>query len=103
MVLVADLEESIDKVLLSTTVEACIRINQLGVLSRFIKIQKSKGIFENISAPVFGAMIKAFGDAGNVNQVRDLWAQMQESSEAHSDNHQMSVEALVINRRGEEA
>ena len=46
-----------------------------GLLSRFIEFQKSKRIFKSICAPVFGAMIKAFGDAGNVNQVRDLWTQ----------------------------
>ena len=59
-----DPAESIDEVLLSSTVEACIRIEQL---SRFIGIQKSKWIYKSISAPIFVAMIKAFGDAGDVH------------------------------------
>jgi pentatricopeptide repeat protein len=104
MALVDDLEESIDEVLFSSTVEACIRIKQLGMLSQFIDTQKSKGIFKSISAPIFGAMMKAFGHAGNVHQVRDLWAQMQENQvKPTAITIGCVVEALVINRRGEEA
>eukprot|EP00930_Biecheleria_cincta_P104744 TRINITY_DN9714_c0_g1_i5.p1 TRINITY_DN9714_c0_g1~~TRINITY_DN9714_c0_g1_i5.p1 ORF type:complete len:867 (+),score=189.92 TRINITY_DN9714_c0_g1_i5:92-2692(+) len=104
MALVDGLEEPIDEVLFSSTIEAFIRIGQLGMLSQFIEAQKTKGIFKGISAPMFGAMIKAFGEAGNVHQVRELWAQMQENQvKPTAITIGCVVEALVINRRGEEA
>ena len=87
----------------------------------------------NISAPIYGAMIKAFGEAGYLHQVRELWAQLPlglempqgvvgtAASQVTSlclsvpllrQSHNVKptaitigcvVEALVINKQGEEA
>jgi len=104
MALISSLEEPIDEVLFSSTIEACIRIKRIGMLSQFIKDHKVKGIFKSMSAPIFGAMIKAFGESGDVPQVRELWAQMQESQvRPTAITIGCVVEALVINRQGEEA
>lgn len=102
--LIKNLEEQIDEVLFSSIIEACIRLKRLDTLSDFIERYKNKGLFRNISAPIYGAMIKAFGEQGHLHQVRELWAQLQ----AHNVKPTAItigcvVEALVINKQGEEA
>eukprot|EP00439_Symbiodinium_sp_Y106_P023694 s5439_g2.t3 len=78
--------EPIDEVLFSSIIEACIRIKR------------------NISAPIYGAMIKAFGEAGHLHQVRELWAQLQSHNvKPTAITIGCVVEALVINKQGEEA
>ncbi|CAJ1378370.1 unnamed protein product, partial [Effrenium voratum] len=104
MELINSLEEPIDEVLFSSIIEACIRIKKLDTLASFIARYKSKGLFKNISAPIFGAMIKAFGEAGQLHQVRDLWAQLQgHNVKPTAITIGCVVEALVINKQGEEA
>ncbi|OLP79066.1 Pentatricopeptide repeat-containing protein [Symbiodinium microadriaticum] len=84
--LIDSVEEPIDEVLFSSIIEACIRIKR------------------NISAPIYGAMIKAFGEAGHLHQVRELWAQLQSHNvKPTAITIGCVVEALVINKQGEEA
>lgn len=102
--LINSVEEPIDEVLFSSIIEACIRIKKLETLSDFIEHYKTKGLFKNISAPVYGAMIKAFGEAGHLHQVRELWAQLQgHNVKPTAITIGCVVEALVINKQGEEA
>eukprot|EP00435_Cladocopium_sp_Y103_P031465 s620_g8.t1 len=102
--LINSVEEPIDEVLFSSIIEACIRIKKLETLSDFIEHYKTKGLFKNISAPVYGAMIKAFGEAGHLHQVRELWAQLQRHNvKPTAITIGCVVEALVINKQGEEA
>mmetsp|Transcript_13840 Transcript_13840/g.32962 ORF Transcript_13840/g.32962 Transcript_13840/m.32962 type:complete len:870 (-) Transcript_13840:297-2906(-) len=104
MSLIESVEEPIDEVLFSSIIEACIRIKKLDSLSDFIGRYKLKGLFKNISAPIYGAMIKAFGEAGNLHQVRELWAQLQSHNvKPTAITIGCVVEALVINKQGEEA
>lgn len=101
--LINSVEEPIDEVLFSSIIEACIRIKKLETLD-FIEHYKTKGLFKNISAPVYGAMIKAFGEAGHLHQVRELWAQLQRHNvKPTAITIGCVVEALVINKQGEEA
>ncbi|CAE6940013.1 unnamed protein product [Symbiodinium natans] len=102
--LIDSVEEPIDEVLFSSIIEACIRIKRLDSLSDFIGRYKVKGLFKNISAPIYGAMIKAFGEAGYLHQVRELWAQLQSHNvKPTAITIGCVVEALVINKQGEEA
>ncbi|CAE7241489.1 unnamed protein product [Symbiodinium sp. CCMP2592] len=102
--LIDSVEEPIDEVLFSSIIEACIRIKRLDSLSDFIGRYKVKGLFKNISAPIYGAMIKAFGEAGHLHQVRELWAQLQSHNvKPTAITIGCVVEALVINKQGEEA
>mmetsp|Transcript_105684 Transcript_105684/g.187941 ORF Transcript_105684/g.187941 Transcript_105684/m.187941 type:complete len:866 (-) Transcript_105684:186-2783(-) len=104
MALIDSVDEPMDEVLFSSVIEACIRIRNLDTLASFIQRSAKQGVFKNLAAPVFGAMIKAFGEAGHVKQVRGLWAQMQEHQvKPTSITMGCVVEALVINHCGEEA
>jgi len=104
MRLIDDIEDSIDEVLFSSVIETCIRLKQLKMLSDFLKRYKAKGVFASLSAPTYGTMIKAYGEAGTVSQVRELWAAMDEHHvKPTSITIGCMVEALVINNQGEEA
>merc|ERR1719231_1830916 len=69
MGLLMSLEGSMDEVLLSSAIEACIRVKQLGLLSDLIRRYRSRpdGLGA-LSAPSYGSMIKAFGQAGDTAQ-----------------------------------
>ena len=48
---IGNIEESIDEVLFSSVIEACIRIKQMGLLSELMKRYRQRGGFVNLSAP----------------------------------------------------
>merc|ERR1719453_2707586 len=77
MGLLDTLEEPVDEVLFSSVVEACIRIKQMGFLSDMIQKYRRRGDFVALSSPTYGSMIKAFGQAGEISQILDLWAEME--------------------------
>merc|ERR1719355_285620 len=62
MDLVMSLEGPMDEVLLSSAIEACIRVKKLGLLSDLIRRYRSRtdGL-GTLAAPSYGSMIKAFG------------------------------------------
>merc|ERR1719217_2007609 len=65
MGLLMSLEGSMDEVLFSAAIEACIRVKQLGLLSDLIRRNRSRpGGLGVLSAPAYGTMIKAFGQVG---------------------------------------
>jgi len=102
--LIENIEESIDEVLFSSVIEACIRIKQMDLLSDLMKRYRQKGGFVNLSAPTYGSMIKAYGQAGDVTRVQELWAEMQERGvKPTSITLGCLTEALVINNQGDEA
>lgn len=98
-------EEPIDDILFSSIIEACIRIKHLDILSDFLARYRSKANnFAGLSAFSYGAMIKAFGEAGNVHQVRELWALMQGNDvNPTATTIGCVVEALVVNKQPDEA
>jgi len=104
MDLIDKLEETLEEVLFTSIIEACIRIKQLTMLSDVLRRYKPKGIFKNLAAPTYGTMIKAFGEAGVVSQVRELWSEMQaQNVKPTAITIGCMVEALVINNQGDEA
>jgi pentatricopeptide repeat protein len=69
-------EEPMDEVLFSSVIEACIRIRRLDLLSIMMKRFAENGGMPTLTAPTYGSMIKAYGQAGNVERVWSLWAEM---------------------------
>merc|ERR1719352_213471 len=104
MDLIEELEESIDEVLFSSVIEACIRIKQLELLSDLMRRYRQKGGFVNLTAPTYGSMIKAYGQAGDVVRVRELWHEMEERDvKPTSITLGCMAEALGTNNFAEEA
>merc|ERR1719486_1060270 len=105
MSLLMSLEGSLDEVLLSSAIEACIRVKRLGLLSDLIRRYRSlPGGLGSLSAPSYGSMIKAFGHAGDTAQVHELWVEMEQHSVKPSPiTLGCMVEALVVNGQATEA
>merc|ERR1719409_1977347 len=105
MALLESLEGPMDDVLLSSTIEACVRVKQLGLLSDLIRRCRSRpGGLGSLSAPAFGTMIKAFGQAGDTAQVHELWVEVEQHGVKPSPiTLGCMVEALVVNGQATEA
>jgi pentatricopeptide repeat protein len=102
--LIDNVEETIDEVLFSSVIEACIRIRQLDVLSDLMRRYRQEGGFVNLSAPTYGSMIKAYGQAGNIARVRELWHEMEERGvKPTAITLGCMTEALVVNGQTEDA
>eukprot|EP00403_Amphidinium_massartii_P027535 CAMPEP_0178403856 /NCGR_PEP_ID=MMETSP0689_2-20121128/17584_1 /TAXON_ID=160604 /ORGANISM="Amphidinium massartii, Strain CS-259" /LENGTH=738 /DNA_ID=CAMNT_0020024823 /DNA_START=125 /DNA_END=2341 /DNA_ORIENTATION=- len=99
-----DVEEPIDEVLFSSVIEACIRIKQLDLLSDLMRRYRAKGGFVHLTAPTYGSMIKAYGQAGDIVRVRELWVEMEERGvKPTSITLGCMAESLVTNNQPEEA
>jgi len=104
MALIEEIEESIDEVLFSSAIEACIRIKQLDLLSDLMRRHKQKGGFRNLTAPAYGSMIKAYGQAGDITRVKELWQEMEELGvKPTAITLGCMTEALVTNNNADEA
>lgn len=102
--LIDQVEGNIDEVLFSSVIEACIRIQQLDLLSDLMRRYRQRGGFVNLTAPTYGSMIKAYGQAGDVVRVRELWQEMAERGvNPTSITMGCMIEALVANSQAEEA
>jgi len=102
--LIDEVEDTIDEVLFSSVIEACIRIRQLDVLSDLMRRYRQKSGFAKLTAPTYGSMIKAYGQAGNVIRVRELWEEMAERDILPTSiTLGCMTEALVANRLADEA
>jgi len=102
--LIDDIEETMDEVLFSSVIEACIRIRQLDVLTDLMRRYMAKGGFVNLTAPTYGSMIKAYGQAGDLARVRELWREMEDRSiKPTSITLGCMTEALVANQQPDEA
>ena len=67
-------ESEVDDALLSCAVEACNRFKHMDPLSQLLN--RLPCMSSNVSAPIFQAMVKSFGQMGDVDRVRELWKQM---------------------------
>merc|ERR1719487_408933 len=105
MGLLMSLEGPMDEVLLSSAIEACIRVKRLGLLSDLIRRYRSlPGGLGSLSAPSFGSMIKAFGQAGDTAQIHELWLDMEQHNVKPTPiTFGCMVEALVVNGQATEA
>merc|ERR1719401_1819816 len=104
MDLIDEVEDPIDEVLFSSVIEGCIRIKQLDLLSDLMRRYKHKGGFVNLTAPTYGSMIKAYGQAGDAARVSELFQEMEEQGvKPTSITLGCMVEALVVNNQADEA
>jgi pentatricopeptide repeat protein len=76
MELVENMSDSMDEVLFSSVIEACIRIGKLDVLSAKLQQYASRGGFKGLTSPTYGSMIKAYGHAHDIDRVWELWREM---------------------------
>lgn len=97
-------ETKFDEVLFTSVAEACIRSQRLDLLSAKIASYRERGMLHGLAAPTFGSMIKAFGLARNVDQIRLLWAEMMDKGVQPTPiTLGCMIEALVSNRCTDEA
>mmetsp|Transcript_109733 Transcript_109733/g.189848 ORF Transcript_109733/g.189848 Transcript_109733/m.189848 type:complete len:719 (+) Transcript_109733:155-2311(+) len=76
MELCDSLEKPMDEVLFASIVEACIRIGRLDLLSERTRKYGRQGGLLKLTAPTYGSMIKAYGQAHDLERVWELWGEM---------------------------
>merc|ERR1719409_2483461 len=93
-----------DEVLFSSAAEALIRIQRLDLLSELIHQVQEQGLSLALTAPCYGSMIKAYGKAGDVDHVWQLWREMIKCGvRPTSITVGCTVDALAKNGRVEDA
>lgn len=76
MDLITDMEDPMDEVLLSSVVEACVRIGKPDLLAEKLKqFRSTEGLAVN-GSHTFGSLIKAYGHAKDINGVWRCWTEM---------------------------
>merc|ERR1719217_1997866 len=71
-----EMDEPMDEVLFSSVIEACIRIHRLDLLSEMMRKYAQQGGLLALTAPTYGSMIKAYGQAHDVERLWELWNEM---------------------------
>jgi pentatricopeptide repeat protein len=104
MSLLGKMDEPMDDVLFSSVIEACIRIKRLDQLSIMMQRCAERGGLPALTAPTYGSMIKAYGQAGNVERVWGLWKEMEQHGVTPTAiTFGCTVDALVKNGCVEDA
>lgn len=104
MALLNNLNEPIDEALISSVVDACVRIGRPDLLSeRLTQLQNGNRL--NIkSSHTFGSLIKAYGHANDLQGVWRQWVAMRRKSVRPTSNTlSCMIEALVNNNCTEDA
>merc|ERR1719473_656790 len=76
MEVLQQIDEPMDEVLFSSVIEACIRIHRLDLLSEMMRKYAKQGGLLALTAPTYGSMIKAYGQAHDVERLWELWNEM---------------------------
>merc|ERR1719359_1874323 len=104
LALIDAMDQPMDEVLFLAVVEACIRTGKLDLLSKQTEKFLNQGVPVNLTAPTFGSMIKAYGQAHDVKRVRELWRQMLfHNIQPTAVTLGCMIEALVFNGCSSEA
>lgn len=104
MKFVAEIGGMVDEVLLSSVVEACVRIRRLDILSEVMRRFESEGRGLKLAAPGYGSLIKAYGQARDIKRMWELWQDMSQSGvQATSVTLGCMIDALVKNQCVEDA
>merc|ERR1719161_2396561 len=77
MDLVDSMEDTMDEILFASVIEACLRVGQLDLLSEQMRKYAKQGGLVALTAPTYGSMIKAHGQARDVERMWELWAEME--------------------------
>jgi len=98
------MDTAVDEVLFASMAEACIRTGRLDLLSERTRMSTKSGNSLGLSAPTYGSMIKAYGQAHDIDQVWALWDEMgRREVRPTSITLGCMVEALVMNRFADQA
>merc|ERR1719156_505428 len=104
MDLVEQMEDQMDEVLFSSVIEACLRVGQLDLLSEQMRKYARQGGLVTLSAPTYGSMIKAYGQARDVERIWELWTEMEKRQvQPTAITLGCMIDALVKNRCVEDA
>merc|ERR550514_142632 len=104
MELVDLLEDNMDEILFASVIEACLRVGQLDLLSEQMRKYAKQGGLVALTAPTYGSMIKAYGQARDIERMWELWSEMEKRQvKATSITLGCMVDALVKNRCVEDA
>merc|ERR1719393_692995 len=104
MALVDSMQEKMDEVLFSSVVEACIRIGRLDAVAVQMRKFAAQGGLVALTSQTYGSLFKAYGQAGDVEKLWELWNEM-EQREVMPTSVTVGcfVDALASNRCAEEA
>merc|ERR1719388_29413 len=98
------MDEPMDEVLFSSVIEACIRTHRLDLLSEMMRKYANQGGLVALTAPTYGSMIKAYGQAHDVERLWELWNEMaQRGVRPTAITLGCMVDALVKNNAVESA
>jgi len=104
MELLKKIDEPMDEVLFSSVIEACIRTRRLDLLSEMMRKYAKQGGLVALTAPTYGSMIKAYGQAHDVERLWELWNEMiQREVRPTAITLGCMVDALVKNQAVESA
>merc|ERR1719387_3368076 len=104
MEIVDQMEDQMDEVLFSSVIEACVRTGQLDLLSKQMRKYARQGGLVALTAPTYGSMIKAYGQARDVERMWELWNEMEKRQvKPTAITIGCMVDALVKNRSVEDA
>jgi len=104
MELLKQMDEPMDEVLFSSVIEACIRTRRLDLLSEMMRKYANQGGLLALTAPTYGSMIKAYGQAHDVERLWELWNEMtQRGVRPTAITLGCMVDALVKNNAVESA
>merc|ERR1719375_2707383 len=104
MELVDQMEDTMDEVLFSSVIEACLRVGQLDLLSWQMQKYARQGGLIALTAPTYGSMIKAYGQARDVERMWELWHEMEKRQvKPTAITIGCMIDALVKNRCVEDA
>jgi len=96
--LIEGIECQPDEVLVAAMVDAFMRISKLDVLAELMRGFRARGASMALASPTYGSLIKAYGQAGDVVCVQELWQEMEENGiRPTSITVGCVVEALVSN------
>jgi len=76
MAVVDDMEDEMDDVLLSSVVEACIRVGRADLLMPRLRKQRSSQRVQIRNAHTYGSIIRAYGFVKDLEGVWDTWREM---------------------------
>merc|ERR1719387_572487 len=78
MALVDSMQEKMDEVLFSSVVEACIRIGRLDAVAAHMRKFAAQGGLVALTSQTYGSLFKAYGQAGDVEKLWELWNEMEQ-------------------------
>jgi len=104
MDLVNSMEDNMDEILFASVIEACLRVGQLDLLSEQMRKYAKQGGLVALTAPTYGSMIKAYGQARDVERMWELWMEMDKRNvKPTAITLGCMIDALVKNHSVEDA